>query len=104
MDGTGIKHRSCVEKDLPFGPTPDCPEIDEICMYLDGTASDELVSRLEEHLADCLSCRKAVLEMRKNLSGAVVAPFCGRCTEKAKELIKEKESNNDKDREYKAMA
>ncbi len=104
MDGTKTKHCSCVDKELPFGPTPACPEINEICMYLDGTADEELISRLEEHLADCLPCRKAVMEMRKNLSGAVVAPFCGHCTDKAKELIREQNSDNDKDREYKAMA
>ncbi len=103
MDGTD-KYRSNVEKDLPFGPTPDCPEINEICMYLDGTASDELVSRLETHLADCRPCRKAVIEMRKNLSSAVVAPLGGCCTEKAKEIVQENNSDNDKNREYKAMA
>lgn len=103
MDGTD-KHCSCMEKELPFGPTPACPEIDEICMYLDGTASDELVSRLEDHFADCLSCRKAVIEMKKNLSSAVIAPLGGCCIEKAKELVQKKNSDNDKDREYKAMA
>ncbi|TIH15815.1 hypothetical protein D0S45_09540 [Marinifilum sp. JC120] len=104
MDGTERKSCSRMEKDLPFGPTPACPEIDEICMYLDGTASDELVSRLEAHLAECRSCRTAVMEMRRNLKGAVVAPFGGHCIEKAKELVQEKDSENDNDREFKAMA
>ncbi|NDV26766.1 anti-sigma factor [Desulfovibrio sp. JC010] len=106
MDGTKRNLCNRTEKDIPFGPTPGCPEIDEICMYLDGTASEELVSSLEAHLADCSPCRKAVMEMRRNLNGAVVAPFGGHCTDKAKELVQEKdsESDNDQNREYKAMA
>ncbi|WP_421899897.1 anti-sigma factor family protein [Maridesulfovibrio sp.] len=104
MDGTGRKSCSRTEKDLPFGPTPACPEIDEICMYLEGTATDEQISSLEAHLAECQSCRKAVIEMKRNLKGAVVAPFGGHCIEKAKELVQEKDSDNDNDREFKVMA
>ncbi|HAS88355.1 MAG TPA: hypothetical protein DCS48_03500 [Desulfovibrio sp.] len=104
MDGTGHDHCNRTEKDLPFGPTPDCPEIDEICMYLEGIATDELTSRLEAHFVECHACRKAVIEMRRNLKGAVVAPFGCHCIEKAKELVQEEDFENDNDREYKAMA
>ncbi|MEA1960776.1 MAG: zf-HC2 domain-containing protein [Bacillota bacterium] len=45
-----------------------CPDEGMLFMYLDGELSDEAVKELEDHLQECILCRRHLSEMRQDYS------------------------------------
>ena len=56
-----------------FAPTPDCFEIDELSLLLDGKRGEQLQRRAETHLAGCLHCQNEIALLREFESPAVRA-------------------------------
>ena len=42
--------------------------VEDVTAYLDGALSEEIVSAVEEHLADCPHCREYLNQMRQTIA------------------------------------
>jgi anti-sigma factor RsiW len=44
--------------------------VEDVTAYLEGTLPDEIVARVDAHLADCPHCREYLAEMRRTIADA----------------------------------
>jgi anti-sigma factor RsiW len=44
--------------------------VEDVTAYLEGALSDEMVARIDAHLADCPHCREYLAEMRATIAQA----------------------------------
>jgi anti-sigma factor RsiW len=44
--------------------------VEDVTAYLEGTLSDDVVARVDDHLADCPHCREYLAEMRRTIADA----------------------------------
>jgi anti-sigma factor RsiW len=44
--------------------------VEDVTGYLEGTLPDDVVARIDDHLADCPHCREYLREMRRTIADA----------------------------------
>jgi anti-sigma factor RsiW len=44
--------------------------VEDVTDYLEGTLPEDVVARIDEHLADCPHCREYLREMRRTIADA----------------------------------